>query len=180
MGSEETDPSIFSKEVANPKLDHQRIAIEGMIKEYEPVFDEKTGLIGKCERAISTGDAPPVKNRPRPLPPRWEEEINRQLDELLEQKQTIKLSLGEPLVLVSKKDGRQRFAIDYRNLNQVTKKDAYSIPQMQSTVEPAITATLYNGHLSIAVTNEQSRPKFHNIEPVYSGHLLNAAAATRL
>ena len=44
------------------------------------------------------------------------------------------------------------------------------------TVEPAITATLYNGHLSIAVTNEQSRPKFHNIEPVYSGHLLNAAS----
>ena len=44
------------------------------------------------------------------------------------------------------------------------------------TVEPAITATLYNGHLSIAVTNEQSRPKFHNIEPVYSGHPLNAAS----
>ena len=44
------------------------------------------------------------------------------------------------------------------------------------TVEPAITATLYNDQLSIAVTNEQSRPKFHNIEPVYSGHLLNAAS----
>ena len=44
------------------------------------------------------------------------------------------------------------------------------------TVEPAITATLYNGHLSIAVTIEQSRPKFHNIDPVYSGHLLNAAS----
>ena len=44
-------------------------------------------------------------------------------------------------------------------------------PNLNSyTVGPAITATLYNGHLSIAVTNEQSRPKFHNIEPVYSGH----------
>ena len=44
------------------------------------------------------------------------------------------------------------------------------------TVEPAITATLYNGYLSIAVTNEQSRPKFHIIEPVYSGHMFNAAS----
>ena len=44
------------------------------------------------------------------------------------------------------------------------------------TVEPAITATLYNGHLSIAVTNERSRPKFHSIEPVYSSYLLNAAS----
>ena len=44
------------------------------------------------------------------------------------------------------------------------------------TVEPAITATLYNGYLFIVVTNEQSRPKFHNIEPVYNGHLLNVAS----
>ena len=45
-----------------------------------------------------------------------------------------------------------------------------------TTVEPTITAPLYNGHLSIAVTNEQSHPKFHIIELVFSGHLLNAAS----
>ena len=47
-----------------------------------------------------------------------------------------------------------------------------------NTVEHALTATLYNGHLSIAVTIEQFRLKFHNIDPVYSGHLLNAASGT--
>ena len=48
------------------------------------------------------------------------------------------------------------------------------------TVEPAITATLYNGHLPIAGTNEQSRPKFHDIEPVYSVTCSTRPAATRL
>ena len=39
------------------------------------------------------------------------------------------------VVLVSKKDGRQRFAIDYRRLNEVSKKDAYSIPKIQSILD---------------------------------------------
>ena len=57
-----------------------------------------------------------------------------------------------------------------------SQREAFRKKADLNTVEPAITATLYNGHQSIAVTNEQFRPKFHNIEPVYSGHLLNAAS----
>ena len=39
------------------------------------------------------------------------------------------------VVLVTKKDGRQRFTIDYRRLNDVIKKDAYSIPNIQSILD---------------------------------------------
>ena len=39
------------------------------------------------------------------------------------------------VVLVMKKDGRQRFAIDYRRLNSVTKKDAYGTPQIQAILD---------------------------------------------
>ena len=39
------------------------------------------------------------------------------------------------VVLVSKKDGKQRFAIDYRKLNEVTRKDAYSIPRIQTILD---------------------------------------------
>ena len=86
---------------------------------------------------INTEDAPPIKNRPHPLPPRWEEEINRKLDELLEQKlcRPSNSPWASNVVLVSKKDGRQRFTIDYRKLKQVTKTDAYSIPQIQSILD---------------------------------------------
>ena len=71
------------------------------------------------------------------MPPKWEEVINSQLDELLDQR----LCQGESnllwasnVVLVSKKDGRQGFTIDYRRL-EITKKDAYSIPQTQTILD---------------------------------------------
>ena len=136
-----SDGGILSepkKKIVNPELTiSQQKKVELLIEEYESTFSEKPGRTSMCEHAIITGDALPTKNRPRRQPPRWEEEINRQLDELLRQ------NLCRPscspwasnVVLVSKKDGKQRFTIDYRRLNDVTKKDAYSIPQIQAILD---------------------------------------------
>jgi len=35
---------------------------------------------------------------------------------------------ASPIVVVSKKNGKKRFCVDYRKLNGITKKDAYSLP----------------------------------------------------
>ena len=127
-----------SKPVINPQLTpNQWGKPTWLVGEYDSIFDERPGRTNVCQHAIDTGDSQPVKNRPRRLPPRWEEEINRQLDELLEQGlcRPSKSPWSSNVVLVSKKDGKQRFAIDYRKLNEVTKKDAYSVPQIQSILD---------------------------------------------
>ena len=42
---------------------------------------------------------------------------------------------ASPLVLIPKKDGKPRFCIDYRQLNKVTKKDAYPLHRIDDTLE---------------------------------------------
>ena len=133
--SEETKAPAQFREVINPRLSpRQGQSVRDLVNEHESVFDERPGRTETCEHQIFVGDAPPIKNRPRRLPPRWEEEINAQLDELLAQKlcRPSNSPWASNVVLVSKKDGKQRFTIDYRNLNDVTKKDAYSIPHIQT------------------------------------------------
>ncbi len=42
---------------------------------------------------------------------------------------------ASPIVLVKKKDGSLRLCVDYRKVNEVTRKDAYPIPKVDDTLD---------------------------------------------
>ena len=90
-----------------------------------------------AKHTIDTGSAQPIQVPPRRVPFHKRQEMRRQVDEMLEA-QIIELSKSpwsSPVALVAKPDGTQRFCVDYRSLNKVTKRDLYPLPRCDDILE---------------------------------------------
>ncbi len=111
-----------------------------LLLSYEDVIAGSTADLGRTDRLrhlIHTGNAPPVRQPVRHVPPPRREEVRRLLGEMLE-KGVVEPSTSpwaSPIVLVRKKDGSARFCVDYRKLNDVTRKDAYPLPRIDATLD---------------------------------------------
>ena len=64
-------------------------------------------------------------------------EANREIDDMLEKGviETSDSPWSSPIVLVKMKDWTIRFCIDFRKLNDVTIKDSYPIPRIDTTLD---------------------------------------------
>jgi hypothetical protein len=109
-------------------------------RKYQDAFSRTDDDIGRTERVthmINTGNAIPIRQRSRRMP------IGKQEIEKGEVKRMLNQGIIEPsrspwasnIVLVIKKDGRPRFCVDYRMLNDVTKKDAYPLPRVDECLD---------------------------------------------
>ena len=70
-------------------------------------------------------------------PPHMRAEIDRQVNEMLEQGivEPSNSIWHSPVVLVKKKDGSYHFAVDYRQLNKITQPIAHPLPRLESVFE---------------------------------------------
>nr|CAD2201248.1 unnamed protein product [Meloidogyne enterolobii] len=78
-----------------------------------------------------------VQQRPYRVPPGLQEEVHKQIHDMLEQNiiRPSESIFASPIVLVKKRDGKYRFAIDYRKLNQNTKKQVYFLPMISDILD---------------------------------------------
>ena len=118
--------------------DHQRNVAREFLQKHSGMFasGESSGRTNIVQHRINTGDAQPIHQAPRRLPLAKQEEAEKLVrkmldDDVIEESNSPWSSL---VVLVTKKDGSTRFCVDYRKLNDVTKKDSYPLPRIDDTL----------------------------------------------
>ncbi|GBM44268.1 Retrovirus-related Pol polyprotein from transposon 297, partial [Araneus ventricosus] len=118
----------------------QRTAVRKLLKEFQNLFSTCDADVGRCnmiQHRINTGDHPPIKQYPRRLPLERKEKADNLVKEMVDNR-IIEESSGpwaSPIVLVKKKGGSTRFCVDYRKLNEITKKDSYPLPRIDDTLD---------------------------------------------
>ena len=82
--------------------------------------------------------------------------------------------LASPVVLVQKKDGSTRFCVDYRKVNDVTHKEAYPIPHIDTTLDTLASARwfttldLLSGYWQVKINeNDKEKTAFCTMEGLF-------------
>ncbi|MCP3667794.1 MAG: hypothetical protein GY696_35780, partial [Gammaproteobacteria bacterium] len=90
------------------------------------------GRTGLVKHVIPTGDAQPIKQKPRRIPETQRRLVDDMVSKMLQQGVISKSCSpwSSPVVLVTKKDKSWRFCVDYRRVNDVTKVDGYPLPRI--------------------------------------------------
>ena len=130
----------------DPKFNNEKLICENLVNEE---FPELLTGIGKCElvkHEIDTGNTKPITIRQRRVPIAYMEEIAKHVEELLKE-DIIEESNSDwhfPFVTVRKKDGTMRLAIDFRPLNDITRKDAFPMPRIDEILEKMTDARIFS------------------------------------
>ncbi|KAG1960383.1 interleukin-1 receptor accessory protein-like 1-A [Pimephales promelas] len=149
--------------------ERQKQDFEVLLQRWVRVFalhEEDFGHTDAVQHQIHTNDAPPVREKYRPLPPMMYQEMRTLLADMLEKKviQPSSSPWAAPIVMVRKKDGSWRFCVDYRKLNSLTYKDAFPLPRIEETLTSLTQASwfttldLASGYWQVGV-DPRDRPK---------------------
>ena len=125
-----------------------------LLLKYEVIISRGPTDLGNCkllDHHIDTGDTAPIRMAPRRIPYFQQEEVQNDLKEK-EAACIIRKSNSPwafPIVVVRKKDGTARICVDYRKLNDVTKKDAHPLPRIDDIFD-ALRGAKYFSTLDLA------------------------------
>jgi hypothetical protein len=127
---------MMNKVTANVTNEEKK-KLKALLEENRDVFslsEFDIGRTGLVKHYIDTGNARPFQQQLRRHPIAHLDAIDAQVDTL------VKTGMASPsmapwasnVVLVKKSDGSLRFCIDYRQLNQLTVKDSFPLPRIDT------------------------------------------------
>ncbi|UYV67845.1 hypothetical protein LAZ67_5002210, partial [Cordylochernes scorpioides] len=96
--------------------------LKQILAKYTELFSSRLGRTNLAKHQIHTEDAKPIKHKAYRVSAKERTIIKDQIDEMFEEG-IIRQSSSPwsfPVILVKKRDGKYRFCVDYRKLNEVT------------------------------------------------------------
>lgn len=135
------------------------------ISEQLKSFNEIKGPTTVGKHTIKLKKTEPINLSYSPRNPAMQKVMYDELDDMLA-KDVIEPSSGpwcSPIVITKRKDGSYRFCIDFRKINAISERDAYPIPQINSTLDKLRNSKFFskidlrNGYWNIPLA-EESRP----------------------
>lgn len=127
----------------------QRQKLSSFLASHRDIFAADMSELGHThlqQMQIDTGDHSPIKQHAYRVSPHMKKEIDRQIQDML-QHGIITPSISpyaSPVVMVKKKSGEYRFAVDYRKLNSITKVMNYPLPQFEDVTDILGKATIFS------------------------------------
>lgn len=111
-------------------------SLKKLLWEFSDVFSESKRDLGcsGIKHEIITNDHPPIALKQRRIPLALEAEVDQQVKQMLDdgiiRESTSPWSF--PLVVVRKPNGDLRLCVDYRKLNEITRRPIYPIPESRT------------------------------------------------
>ena len=114
--------------------------VRALLFKYEAVLsvdDYDLGYTDILTHKIDTGSNRPVREPLRRQPPPYLQFIDEEVEKMLTAKviEPAHSDWASNVCLAKRKDGRLRFAIDFRRVNRLTKPDSYPLPRIDSCLD---------------------------------------------
>ena len=103
----------------------QQADVTRLLDEFQCIFTDMPGTTHLAKHKIELTTKSPIRVRPYPIPYAKRQEVEKEVQAMLEA-DVIEPAMSDynsPIVLVKKKDGTNRFCVDFRRINLVTKFD---------------------------------------------------------
>jgi hypothetical protein len=125
--------TVQDVKVSDSLTEQQEREVRDLLEEFSGVLTELPGCTPLAEHDIRTTTNEPVRVKQYPLPFSMTESIKDEVKEMLRMKviEPSDSDYTSPVILVKKRDGTNRFVIDFRHLNRVSVFDAEPIPNIE-------------------------------------------------
>ena len=122
--------------------------LKSLLEEYDSQFTQDETSIGTTpltSMTIDTGTTDPVSQKPYPIAMKHYDWVKNEIKKLLTAKviHSSHSSWSAPIIVVPKGDGGKHLVIDYRALNEVTRKFTWPMPKVEDIFSKLNGATYF-------------------------------------